>query len=363
MLPLGPASLAQPDGLAAPVTNPRVTVAMPTYNHAAFVADAIASVLAQTLPDWELVVVDDGSTDGTAQIARGFADPRITVIDGEHRGLERLGEAYQAVLDHSTAPLVAVLEGDDRWPPDKLARQVADFDDPAVVLSYGAGWLIDELGCQYGLVEPSIPADLRTNRPTGAIVPALLGGNPVLAPTVVVRRSALEAIGGFWQPAGVPYLDHPTWLLLALRGAFAYQGQPVGSWRRHAAQWTTRTVQDADASPESAYLPDVVERYRALVDPAFMAPAADLGARHEARARLNRWRLTLLAGGPGDVAAGYWALVRSGSPRLIALALLGAAMWVAGSDLEWLQRRRHRVSWPSRRHRRAHAAGRTGSPA
>jgi len=333
-----------------------VVVAMPTYNHAAFIEEAIASVLAQTLGAWELVIVDDASTDGTLEIARRHQDPRITVLSGEHRGLERLGETYQLVLEHSSAPLVTVLEGDDRWPPDKLARQVADFDDPAVVLSYGAGWLIDEHGCEYGLVEPSIPVAARTNRPVGSIVPPLLRANPILAPTVVVRRSALEAVGGFWQPEGVPYVDHPTWLLLAMQGPFAYQATPVGSWRRHSAQWTTRAVQtQAVTVPEAAYVGHVAKRYLAEIDPAFASvPIEELGRRHEERAIVNRWRLALLAGDRSTVTAMFLELLRSGRPRRSVLALLGLAMWSVGSDLEWLQRRRHRVSWPSRRHRRGH---------
>jgi hypothetical protein len=338
------------------VTAPVVAVAMPTYNHAAFIEEAIGSVLAQTFEAWELVVVDDGSTDGTVEIARRSADPRITVLAREHRGLEGLRDAYRAALATSTAPLVAVLEGDDRWPAGKLARQVADFDDATVVLSYGAGWLIDERGCEYGLVEPSIPPAVRTNRPTGSIVPSLLGGNPILAPTVVVRRSALQAVGGFWQPEGVPYVDHPTWLLLAMEGPFAYQPEPVGSWRRHSAQWTTRAVESlVPTVPETAYVGLIATRYAwKTAVPVELPPPETLARQHTERAILNRWRLALLAGNRSTVSSRFVDLVRSGRPRLVGLALLGLAFWLAGSDLEWLQRRRHRVSWPSRRHRQGH---------
>lgn len=199
-----------------------VTVVMPTYDHEAFIRQAIDSVVSQTFADWELVVVDDGSSDDTARLVLGYSDPRIRLIARDHRGLAGLGNSYAAALEASSAPLVAVLEGDDNWPPDKLARQVPDFEDPTVVLSYGQGGLIDEAGCLYGRVIPSFPPAVRTNRPTGRILPALLLGNPILSPTVVVLRSAGDVIGGFWQPAGVPFVDHPTWLLLARQGAFAY---------------------------------------------------------------------------------------------------------------------------------------------
>ena len=328
---------------------------MPTYNHAAFVGEAIDSVLAQTLDAWELIVVDDGSTDETLDAVRRREDPRIRVIARDHGGLQGLGAAYRAALESSTAPLLAVIEGDDAWPPDKLARQVADFEDPSVVLSYGAGWLIDEFGCRYGRVEPAFTEATRTNRPTGAIMPDLLLNNAILSPTVVLRRSALEAIGGFWQPDGVPYVDHPTWLLLAGEGAFAYHSSIVGSWRRHPAQWTTGVVRAGSEAPETAYGEVVAERLGGLTGGRSAMPPKDvLFRRHEDRAMVNRWRLALLSGGRSDVLRSFGRLLRSGRPRLVALAMAGLAAWSVGSDLEWLQIRRHRVAWPSRRHLRRH---------
>jgi glycosyltransferase involved in cell wall biosynthesis len=336
-------------------SGPVVAAIMPTYNHAAFVGEAIDSVLAQTFEAWELIVVDDGSTDETLDVVRRREDPRIRVIARDHGGLPGLGAAYRAALESSTAPLLAVIEGDDTWPPDKLARQIADFDDPSVVFSYGAGWLIDELGCRFGRVEPSFPEGTRTNRPTGAIVPYLLLNNPILSPTVVLRRSALKAIGGFWQPDGVSYLDHPTWLLLAGEGAFAYQSSIVGSWRRHPAQWTTGVVASRSAAPEAAYVGLVAERFSEQTDGRSALPPTEvLFRRHAERAMVNRWRLALLSAGPLEILRSLAELIRSGRPRLWALGAVGTAARSVGSDLEWLQIRRKRVAWPSRRHMRRH---------
>jgi hypothetical protein len=336
---------------------PIVTAIMPTYNHAAFVGAAVESVLAQTFETWELIIVDDGSTDRTLDVVRRFQDPRIRVIARDHGGLSGLGETYRAALESSFAPLVAIIEGDDTWPPDKLARQVPDFDDPAIILSYGAGWLIDEFGCRYGRVDPSFPTATRTNRPVGAIVPGLLLNNAILSPTVVLRRSALESIGGFWQPAGVPYLDHPTWLLLAGQGAFAYHSSIVGSWRRHPAQWTTTVVDSGSSAPEAAYLGLATERLSGLIaGPSPRPPDAATIARHTERAMVNRWRSALLSAGPGEILRLYARMIRSGRPRLIGPAIVGLAARGVGSDLEWLQVRRHRVAWPSRRHMRRHGS-------
>jgi hypothetical protein len=341
--------------MAETTRGPVVAAIMPTYNHAAFVGDAIESVLAQTFGAWELVVVDDGSTDGTLEIVRRYRDPRIRVIAREHSGLSGLGATYRVALESSTAPYLAILEGDDTWPPDKLACQVVDFDDPEVVFSYGAGWLIDGFGCRYGRVEPSFPEATRTNRPTGAIIPDLLLNNPILSPTVVLRRSALEAIGGFWQPDGVPYLDHPTWLLLAGQGAFAYHGSIVGSWRRHPAQWTTGVVAAGSSAPEVAYVGLAAVRLSGLMSGTAPLPTSNAAfARHSERAMLNRWRMDLLSAGRSEVLRSFGGLMRSRRPRLIALAIVGLTARAAGSDLEWLQIRRNRVAWPSRRHMRRH---------
>jgi hypothetical protein len=347
-------------------SGPVVAAIMPTYNHAAFVGEAIDSVLAQTFEDWELIVVDDGSTDETLDVVRRHKDPRIRVLAREHGGLPGLGAAYRAALEVSTAPLLAVLEGDDTWPPDKLARQIADFDDPGVVLSYGTGWLIDEFGCRYCRVEPPFPEETRTNRPTGAIVPDLLLNSAILSPTVVLRRSAIETIGGFWQPDGVPYIDHPTWLLLAGEGAFAYHSSIVGSWRRHPAQWTTGVVASRSEAPEAAYVGLVAERFSEQTGGRSALPPTEvLFRRHSERAMVNRWRLALLSAGPSEILRSFAPLIRSGRPRLLALAAVGFAARSLGSDLEWLQVRRHRVAWPSRRHMRRHrktgaAGGGTG---
>ena len=333
---------------------PTVTVVTPTFNHAAYIGEAIRSVLAQTFADWQMVIVDDGSSDDTVRIARSFHDPRIVVIANEHRGLERLVESYNDALSASPGRLIAILEGDDRWPPDKLALQVPDFDRDAVVLSYGACVLIDDSGSAYGLVLPSFEASVLANEPVGVIMPALLRNCPILSPTVVVRRTTLEAIGGFWQPEGVPYLDHPTWLMLGLQGNFAFHRQPVGHWRRHAEQWTTRLswTEGERLPPEARYIGRVLDaaRSRGVTMPGFdLEAAAD---RHQQRWITNRWRLALLRGSPAQVASTFLALLRARKLKLAAIGVGGFAAWLVGSDLEWVQRRRKRVSWPSRRHSR-----------
>ncbi len=107
--------------------------------------------------------------------------------------------------------------------------------------------------------------------------------------------------------------------------------------------------------PEAAYLDLAAERLAEVLHEPFERPSREALLRsHTERATLNRWRLALLSAGPGDILKSYARLMRSGRPRLMTLAVVGLAARSAGSDLEWLQVRRHRVSWPSRRHMRRH---------
>ena len=104
----------------------RVSVGLPFFNNRRTLADAIRSVFAQSFEDWELILVDDGSTDGSLEIARSVRDPRVRVVsDGSNRGLAaRLNQ----IAGLARAPLLARLDGDDMLHPQRLQRQVEVFD-------------------------------------------------------------------------------------------------------------------------------------------------------------------------------------------------------------------------------------------
>lgn len=110
-----------------PMADPLFTVVTPTRNAAATLGEAVASVRAQTCPDWELLLVDDGSTDGSAALARGFADrdPRIQALRLDApRGA---AAARNAAIRAARGRYIAFLDADDRWRPGKLAAQGAAF--------------------------------------------------------------------------------------------------------------------------------------------------------------------------------------------------------------------------------------------
>jgi len=338
---------------------PRVSVLSPTYQHAAFISECIRSVLAQTVQDWEMIIVDDGSDDGTPDIAESFEDPRIVVIRQQHEGVAGLGRSYAAAVARANSPVLAILEGDDMWPATKLEVELKLFNDPAVVLAYGSAGLIDERGCVYGRFWHAPRGRVARNDPIGTILPALVKFNFIVAATVMVRSSALEQIGGFFQPSGITYVDHPTWLRLATIGKFARTSRDVGFWRRHARQVTTRSWFDA-APDRVSYLKTVfAEAHDVVTSDVLRALAVSIRrdpSRQREEVMIARGRVALLEGRWRQAAALFVPLVRTGGPRNRAVAALGLVCAGSRTDMERVIGALGRHSLPSRRHLASHSA-------
>ena len=217
-----------------------ISVITPVYNTARFVEECIDSVLAQTYHNWEQIIVDDGSTDGTADLVGRYNDPRIKYIRLPHRGISALAESYNVALAAATGSLVAVLEGDDFWPADKLELQAATFDDPDVQISWGNAIIVDP----HGRPVRSWPRGGRRAKEMGVtqLFHELTCAN-ILTPTVtvMVRRAALDTVGGFQQPAGALFVDLPTWLSVSLHtvGKARRLDTVLGYYRVHPQQIST----------------------------------------------------------------------------------------------------------------------------
>ncbi|HJP59153.1 MAG TPA: glycosyltransferase family 2 protein [Gemmatimonadaceae bacterium] len=214
-----------------------ISVITPVHNSERFVGDCIDSVLAQSYDEWEQIIVDDGSTDRTAEAVAGFNDPRIKYIRLPHRGISALAETYNVALSAARGSLVAVLEGDDFWPQDKLALQVPTFDDSEVQISWGDAIIADSNGRPVRAWPRS--AARATEVGLDVLFKELTCAN-ILTPTVtvMVRRSALDAVGGFQQPAGALFVDLPTWLKIAIHvsGKARRIRKLLGYYRVHSEQ-------------------------------------------------------------------------------------------------------------------------------
>lgn len=226
-----------------PPENP-VSIITPTFNHEGFIGACIESVQSQTYPHWEMIIVDDGSTDNTAAIAQKYAavDNRIRVFVQENVGILRLAETYNFGLSNALGEWIAVLEGDDLWMPDKLQLQMDAVEaSPDVILSWGDVTITSKTLEPIGVSRSTLAnRDERSfdNRPVGSLLNKLYLENIVSATTLLIKRNELDAIGGFQHCEGLPLIDYPTILALAVRGPFAYVGETLAQWRWHPDQVT-----------------------------------------------------------------------------------------------------------------------------
>ena len=226
------------------MSKPVVSIITPTYNHERYIGQCIESVVLQTYSNWELIIVDDGSTDGTPDIIKKYKDPRIKYIRQDNLGIMNLKQTYNKALSLSRGEFIAILEGDDCWPIDKLERQLPSFDLPEVILSWGNARIIDEKGKTIKHIKHT---EFIENTYTilklsvNELMSKMLAVN-ILTPTVTVmiRKKNLIDIGGFQQPEGVPVVDFPTWLPLIFKGKFIYTNCECGIWRQHSQQTSAR---------------------------------------------------------------------------------------------------------------------------
>jgi glycosyltransferase involved in cell wall biosynthesis len=215
-------ALASRVGLAVPA----VSIVLATHDHARWLDGAITSVRRQTVPDWELLVVDDGSTDDTREVvARHADDPRIRYLPGPHR--ERAA-ARNRGLAAAGAQVVAFLDADDRWQPEKLARQMAALAAaPDAALCYTIARFVDAAGAPLPIRKP--PRAI-----AGEVFPALMRGNFIILASVVARRRCLAEAGGFDETLPVYGCeDWDLWLRIARRHRVIVVDEELTLYRRH----------------------------------------------------------------------------------------------------------------------------------
>lgn len=221
-----------------------VSIITPTYNHEKYLADCIESVLAQTYADWEMIILNDGSTDRTAEIAATYRDKdsRIRLVNQENVGIFRLSETYNKGVEMANGAYIAILEGDDCWTPKKLEVQIAALQkDPAAVLCWSMARCVnaDKSQVYYSAPDLDAPdAKFYDNEPIGSILNIFLYRNCIPALTILIRKEALAQIGGFKQVFNLPLVDLPTLYDLAVIGRFIFIPETLGDWRNYATQVT-----------------------------------------------------------------------------------------------------------------------------
>ncbi len=244
---------------------PVVTVLTSVYNGEAYLAEALESVLAQTFADWECVVVDDGSTDGTTDIARRFAaaDGRFRVHVQANQGTPR---AMNAGLQQARGRYVAVLDADDAALPGRLERQVAHLEaNPDVALVGGYVKMISSSGDDFGLAE--YPVDDEAIR-------AQLEEQTAFVHSAATYRRELALDAGGYRPILRLAEDLDLWLRLAERGRLANLAEPVTRYRVHATQVSITRLEEQVLAVQAS-LVSARERRSGRADPLDSVAALD----------------------------------------------------------------------------------------
>lgn len=206
-----------------------ISVIIPAYNQVQYVAEVLQSVLDQTFGNFELVVVDDGSTDGTTDVLARCEDPRLQVV---HQANAGLSAARNTGIQHTSAPFVTFLDSDDLFERNKLAV-LMDYlaACPHVGLVCGGTIPIDADGAVLGRTS-GVPD------PSALELPGLLMGNPVSVSAVLLRRTWLDCVGWF-DEALRACEDWDLWLRVAAAGCrLAWVDDAVLRYRVHREQMT-----------------------------------------------------------------------------------------------------------------------------
>ena len=229
-----------------------VSVVIPTFNCAAYLAEAVQSVLAQSRPPDEIIVVDDGSTDGTAAVVAGFGD-RVLYVRQANAGV---AVARNTGFARATGEFIAFLDADDFWDREKLALQLAVMTHyPRVDLVCADFWLAGDARREsyikqkyrvfgvYGLDWPGIFRS-RTRVPdttvdlwVGRVFGALFLGNFINTSSVLMRRRVCDQIG-FFSPRMQTQEDYDYWLRFSKFADYALIDRPLLAFRQRPNQLT-----------------------------------------------------------------------------------------------------------------------------
>ncbi|MGL6073590.1 MAG: glycosyltransferase family 2 protein [Fimbriiglobus sp.] len=201
-----------------------VSIVMAAKNYARFLPEAVRSVQAQTHTDWDLQIIDDGSTDATPAAVRSFlADPRVRYVRSDKLGQPR---AKNLGVHLTRGEYVAFLDADDAWEPEKLTKQLAELaKSPETGVCYTLRSLMDEAS------QPmAINAQSRTTPHVGWVRRAIFEKNFICFSSVVVRRQVFEHLGGF-EPRFDLAIDYDFWLRVSKHYPVVAVTEPLVRYR------------------------------------------------------------------------------------------------------------------------------------
>ena len=291
------------DVAADPALAPKVSVIVPCYNAAATIEDTLRSVLAQSMDALEIIVVDDGSRDGSPDLVRELMsiDRRIRLIEQTNAGPST---ARNRGIEASRADLFAFIDSDDLWHVDHLQRHVlALAADPLLGLSFSPCEIIDHDGRQTGERTRAWLADIGLDD--------MLAGNPTsTCSSIVARREVFDDAGP--MRADMSYAEDQEWLFRVVRTRWRVRGISAATVSYRSSQ------QGLSASTER-----MLAGWRRFIEHARgFEPAVVAAGQTQAEARMHIYfaRRAIRTGQPGRVARRHFADAISCSPRTMVRA-------------------------------------------
>jgi len=288
---------------------PRVSVIMNCYNGSKFLSQAIESVIQQTYSNWELIFWDNRSTDLSAEILKDYQDSRIKYfLSANHT---KLSDARNAAVNASGGEFIAFLDVDDWWEPQKLERQVQQFQDDAVGLACSNFWILDER-------KSNIKLAYSSPIPGGYQLGNLLRNYTVALPTLVIRKSLLNGPNSPFNPEYHIIGDFDLVIRLSAQAKIARVDEPLATYRIHGlnesvVKFDLQTAEIMNWVEKNSKLPSIGE------DPNFSWVSSNL-----------YFNLGLNARRRGDIRASLYALgqIDNFSQKFKLLVCLLSPLWV-----------------------------------
>lgn len=208
---------------------PKISVVIPAFNAELYIGETLSSALAQTYPSFEVIVVDDGSTDGTRDIVRSFGSS-VVLVEQKNSGVSSARNQGVAV---SNGEFIAFLDADDLWYPDKLERQIEEL------LKVDGEWAYSDVKFHGGVNDSRKDSEF-TEKFSGHVLENLAEGNFIGTSSVIIRKRLFWTAGGFDE--SLPYVeDWDLWARVALRAPIVYLEDVTTVYRVHLGS-TSRSV-------------------------------------------------------------------------------------------------------------------------
>jgi len=212
---------------------PEISIIMPAYNQEQYIQDAIESVITQSFSDWELIIVDDGSTDRTSEVMESFVDSRIRCF---YQSNQERSAARNIGLTHATGQFVAFLDADDFWHPSFLESQRhVLITQPNVGLVACGTCIVD----MQGRIIDCRPTGIRNDASQAITTRLLLQGNQMSCGAVLARTDAVRSVHGF-DPTLRQGEDWDLWIRMSIRYKLAANELPLFYYRRQNDFMPTR---------------------------------------------------------------------------------------------------------------------------